>query len=367
MKRALLLTVWMAMAVVALCTACGEATPTPETPALTPTLREPFEQLTYTGPDGAIRLVDSNGANDHAILEDPCDGFSSLWGEFSWTRDGERLAYRCGDHTLVVVEASGLEIARADQVDTYEWSPDGRRLALERREGEWPEQTFEVSILDVSNLAETVLAEDARLLEWVGGEHVMLQRDLEFNGFDFSSHAHLHDLTGASEPMPRFDNQRDFWVTPDGDKAIVLTEWDEESSGFRMAVYDFATREEAEIEGSAIGYPSEHIPDALLALSPDVSTIYWANPNAVEPVLWRASTAGGPAQRLSSIGSSFAVVSHGGRVAYWGPPPEPDAPERGQDVLIVEDAISGGRVEITRGGGELAWRTPGGVVGGEDP
>lgn len=355
--------------------ACGEATPSPtvsatptarpagsgETPIGTPALREPFEQLTYTGPDGAIRLVDANGANDHVFIEEPCNGSSSAWRALPWARDGERFTYLCPheqDFTLVVVDADGLEIARAEQVDTYKWSPDGRRVAMQRHDGEWPDQTFEVSLLDVSNLAETVLAKDAQLLEWVGGEHVMLGRDLEFGGFDFLFDAYLHDVSGASEPMPRFDNQREFWVAPDGATAIVLTEWDEERSGFRMAVYEFGTGEETDIEGSAIGYPSEHIPDAQLAFSPDASTIYWTNANEEDPALWRASTAGGPAQLVASIGTSFAVVSPGGRVAYWGQPPEPDAPETGQDVLTIEDAVGGGRVAITRGSGVLAWRTP---------
>jgi hypothetical protein len=320
-----------------------------------------MEQVTYVGAEGEIRLVDADGTDDRALVEEPC-GTSPLANAHSlaWSSDGMHLAYVCAqpdllNREIVVVDTDGDEIQRL-LASRFKWSPDGEKIALERERAA-ADRGYVIEVLDVVTGGTVRAADDGLLMEWVGGDAVLVGLEPEFFGLGVTFRAHVAEAgTGDSGPLPRFDGARDFWVAPDGARAIVLTEWSVEHGGLGMAVYDFATGEETEITGGYIGYGSETIPDTLLAFSRDGSTIYWANGNDIPDVpFWPTSLLYDQplAVELTRL-PGFGPVSPEGRVAYL------DRTSGDTGAWVVADLITGSRVEVAMnfGKAEVAWRTP---------
>ncbi|MCH8814731.1 MAG: hypothetical protein IH957_06480 [Chloroflexi bacterium] len=354
-----------------------KTTPPLPTVTLTPVAREPMEQLTYVGAEGEIRLVDADGTDDRVFVEDPCEDSPSgnpFW--LAWSPGGRHLAYICSEpnglnQVLVVVDSSGEEVQWLS-ASRFKWSPDGEHIALEA-DRVADDRGFVVEVLDVATGSTVRLVDDGLLMEWVGGDRVLVGVEPEFLDLGVTFRAQVADAgTGASEPLPRFDNVLEFWVSPDGAKAIVLTEWSTEHNGIGMAVYDFATGRETEIEGGYIGFPSEHIPDSQLAFSRDGSMIYWGNATDVSSApFWRALV-------LEDVPIAVELarlpwtgpVSPEGRVAYFDLTSDAE-----RSLFLVADLITGTKVEIdiNSSKSEVAWRTPPTLevpstrVAGDDP
>jgi hypothetical protein len=334
-----------------------------------------MEQLSYIGAEGEIRLVDADATDDGVFVREPCDNspFANAF-RLAWSPGGTHLGYICTDpnvnnHALVVVDSSGEEVQRLP-ASRFKWSPDGEKIALEA-ERVAVDRGSVVEVLDVSTGGTVRLADDGLVLQWVGGASLLVGLTPEFSDVGVRFGAHLADVvTGDSEPLPRFDNVLNFWVGPEGARAIVLTEWSIEHSSTGMAVLDFATGQETEISRGYISYGSDHIPERLLAFSKDGSTIYWGNPTDVSDVpFWRASVlADAPvAVELARL-PGFGSVSPGGRVAYFGL-----ERDNGGLAFLVADLLTGTTVgvPVPPSKAEVAWRTlPDGVpstrVSGDD-
>jgi hypothetical protein len=356
MLAALALLVTLALA------ACGDddgvTSPTPSptpsaTPASTPspsaTITPPAEQLSYVGPGGEIRLVDADGSGDRVFNDTIClssDKGMDISG--AWSPDGAALGLYCPqdlDRTrdLAIIGSDGTQLARVEDVGNFIWSPDSTRVAYSTGE-------FTVRLLHVSDGRVIDVHEDAALLDWAGPDTLLLGLSPVSDEMTMEFRANLFNIaSGETTPVPRLNNQRSFWITPDGSRAVTLTDqWNPEGSARGMALYDFATAQETVIQGGYIGYPSQGVPHHQLAFSSDGGTIYWANAGSS---VWKASLDSPEATKLGDVGSLFVAVSSSGLVASYEDDP---ADELGK--VVIQDLATGTRAEVKPATLSFEWR-----------
>jgi WD40 repeat protein len=340
----------LAVALIALAAACKSAeeappTLTPETtatPTATPTtVPASRAQLAYTGEDFVLWLVDSDGTNKTTLADSPCDGPSRDPVDLKWSPAGDALGVYCsatGRNDLVLLGIDGQEIHRIDNVSQSFWSPDGRYLAYQAGDQE-------VRMLDLETMADTSVATDAWLLDWPLPHRILVGLNVEDAGLGSNYDAHWLDLgTGETEPVPRFDDMHQFWLSPDASKAVVITP----DRANMLAIYDLHTREEKPIAGSVIGFPSEGIPSRQLVISSDGARFYWAEASDQPAMIYRANMDGSGLTNVGSAPSLFVWLSGDGKAAYVrvGAP----AP------IGIVDTNTGTSVEVAEGFGPLAWR-----------
>jgi dipeptidyl aminopeptidase/acylaminoacyl peptidase len=310
-------------------------------------------QLAYIGTDGAIWLVNDDGSGN-AMFAKVC-GDQDIGDPLTlvWSPRGGKLAVQCTssdydpEFPLVVLDDAGRPLAQVEDVASFRWSPDGRQLAYQTSAfiGAQSPQ-YEVRMLDLTTLEDTSVAEGAFLLEWAQPDRLLVGLNVENTELDLNYDAHWLDLgTGETEPVPRFDDSRQFWLSPDAKKMIVV---EKEEGGPTLRIYDLETGEERPIPDSVIGFPSHGIPAGQIAFSPGGTQLYWADANPEPTVIYRANMDGSGLTRLGAVPSRFVTIAGDGKVAYLaaGVP----------GTIVVEDLEVGTRVEVGEGFVTMAWR-----------
>ncbi|MCH7999075.1 MAG: PD40 domain-containing protein [Chloroflexi bacterium] len=310
-------------------------------------------QLAYVGTDEAIWLVNADGSGLQKFAEDVCDGrYSSAAVAFTWSPTGDKLAVGCQNPdyswSVIVLDEGGHPLARADGLVGIptRWSPDGKAVAYQSGQNLTSSTaTYEVRVLDLMTFEDRKLADNAWLLDWPSPHRLLVGLNVEDAGLGLNYDAHwLNIITGETDPITRFDDMAQFWLSLDASKAVVISP----NTGAMLAVYDLQTGSETPIPDSVIGYPSHGIPARQFAFSPDGTQFYWADASQEPAVIYRANMDGSGLTRLGSVPSIFVTLSDEGLVAYpLGEPPE----------VVVDDLQTGARAEVGEVlGVSVAWR-----------
>jgi len=345
----------------------GTVEPTPTTePTLTPTATpapSPTEQLAFIGVGGDIWLVNADGSGLRKFASDICEGTGGGSAHYlAWSPAGDKLACFCGDpdqrQSTIVLDETGQVLARIEDALFWGgWSPDGRQIAYTSSLELWEAGGEDVRVLDIVSLQDRAIIEGALVLAWPVSGRLLVGIEVpgEPAGELAKYEANWLDLdTGELERVPRLDDADQFWFSPDGQWAVVLAR---SQAGVGLAIFDPVTGEEKPIVGSSIGYPGEVIPPYQVAVSPDGSSIYWADAGETPAVIWRARADGSGLTRLGTVPSFFVAVSGHGKVAYLVP--GPGGPDSGGTVVIADlerethTEVSEGFLDL----GAAAWRT----------
>jgi len=231
-----------------------------------------------TNGEGLVILMDAEGETITALdLPRPV----SLY----WSPGGEAFVYMVGPR-LILADGSGqtledlgvLDFNPTTIAEDYRglkfWSPDGRQFAYR------PADATEMRIYSLDSASERSLAGDYRPLAWVlGGKALLVATKYQppFAGSYPTYEADLLDLaSGELTRVPELDSGRQFWVSPDGTQAAVLTQGSGGTDGYPgLAMLAFPSLEFKPIRNSVITYGSDHIPGEWVTLTADGSQIYW--------------------------------------------------------------------------------------------
>ena len=155
-------------------TGSGTAGPTETPAASTATVTATGEQLSYIGPNGEIRLVNSDGTDDHVFNDTICvSADKGMDFSMTWSPNGAMLARYCPpepDRTqaMAILGPDGSELWRVEDVTYARWSPDSTRIAYGTGE-------FAVRMLDARTGQTRDLHGDAVLLRRLGARHGRLR------------------------------------------------------------------------------------------------------------------------------------------------------------------------------------------------
>ena len=205
---------------------------------------------------------------------------------------------------------------------------------------------------DIATSQGSLLREDAILLEWPLPDRMLLGLNVHGGDSALQYDAHWLDLkTGATSPVPRFDNLAPFWLTADAKTAIVLSRTaDHDAGGAVLGTYNLETGEERPIPGAVIGYQSEEIPRWQVAVSADGQRVYWAHSGQGEgDALYRANIDGSGLTALGRVPGRVFAQSGDGLVAYLREGSSPGA-------IVVADLEAGTTADVAEGYAEMGWR-----------
>jgi hypothetical protein len=314
-------------------------------------------QLAYIDADGSIRLVNADGSGAHKIADTKnCGRFPHL----VWSPTGDRLTC-IGSGTndeglIVLMDAQGQELADlrlprpalplywspggdaflygtgaqlllADQSGealdelgpldlslTYNgvpygglkfWSPDGGQFVYR------PANATEMRIYSLDSASERSLPGDYRPLAWVlGGKALLVAAGYQppVDGGYPTYEASLLDLaSGELRRVPALDNGRQFWVSPDGTRAAVLTQGSGGLPG--LATLALPSGEFSPIPDSVITYGSDHIPEEWVTFTADGSEIYWITQWESGAAVFRANSDGTGLTKMGQVESPSAESS----------------------------------------------------------
>jgi hypothetical protein len=286
-------------------------------------------QLAYINADGNIMLVNSDGSGARKLADaGDCGRFPSLlWsptgqnltcfgagaegkgtvilmdakgkpimhlaslpgpGSLYWSPSGQVFAY-IGDSRLFLADVSGQsvhEVVPLDQnpttiIEDFHglklWSPDGLQLAYR------PAQSTEMwiySLMGGGAGGESSPVGDYRPLAWALGGKALLVAAKYAPPVDQGYPTYEADLldpaSGELTRVPELDNGRQFWVSPDGTRAAVLTQGTGGTNGYPgLAVLALPSGEFKPIRNSVITFGSDHIPGEWVTFTADGSQVYW--------------------------------------------------------------------------------------------
>lgn len=370
-----------------------ELTPTPTILSTEiPEAREAKSRFAYVDPEGGLWVINVDGSGKRRV-GDQCADAGEL-GELSWSPTGDALLCRLAEFpspasVVRVVDLMGNVLAevndgRGTRDSSWSpvalWSPDGRRIAYHSQE-------VALKIVNLADETTNIINTNAIPLAWPFTGRMVVGLNVRTEGVWSPNDSHIAyrregrtfklaslgagrwegplslynyetywlDLsTGETEPIPRLDAPRQFWLSLDGTKTVLLAEeYIPERSGFPLMVYDLTTGEEWEIPDSAIGYPAEYIPYDRLAISVDSKIVYWVTSNGN---IYRADLDGSGTALLGTVPSDDVAMSQEGIVAYA----LRDADQNVTIVLRDFATDTSIELEIGRWTGQvlMAWFTP---------
>lgn len=316
-------------------------------------------QMTYVGTNGGIWLVNAGGSGKRKLADNPCGSPPRIWPNNDlWSPNGDKFALVCRspegyDGSLHVVDETGKFIAAVKGPTTFRWSPDGRQIAYQVG---WPlppeTPTYSVRVRDLATSQDSVLRENAILLEWPLPDRMLLGLNVHGGDSALQYDAQWLDVeTGEISAVTRFDNLAPFWLTADAKAAIVLSRTaDRDTGGAVLGTYNLETGQERPIPSGVIGYQSEGIPRWQVAVSADGQRVYWVDSDQEEgDALYSANIDGSGLSALGRVPGRVFALSGDGLVAYLGD-------GRSPGTIFVADLKAGTTVEVAEGYGEMGWR-----------
>ena len=325
------------------------ATPSSTSTPVQPTVSGSIDQLVFVGPDGVLWLVNADGSG-RVKLGGQCRGARAL----AWSPIGDALACQAQTSSIQVIDLTGSTVREIDDVlgnissfwpPGIAWSPQGDSLAYQARDGS-------LKLAKLQGGPDVVLAPNAIPLAWPVAERLIVGlrvKETE-SGLLPRYEAYWLDLiSGSQERISRLDNSRQFWVAPDGLRAVIVSGPARmDLGGAPLAVYDLRTNQELPVLGGAISYPSESIPIGQLAISANGTTVYWANANTV----YGADMDGMGLMELGKVSRDFGILglSRAGLSASVVP-----AGAGSPQKIVVENLEAKTTVEVEEGRGPLAW------------
>lgn len=357
------LTFILGLALLVACTQTEEstarlATPSPSPRAITTSApvpkgeSVPATQLAYIGADGALWLVNADGSG-RVRLGGQCRG--ARW--LAWSPAGDALAcrrmnYQAQTSTIQVTDLAGNTIREIDDVfgivyswwpPGIVWSPQGDSIAYRARDGS-------LKLANLKGGEGVTVAPNGIPLAWLQAERLIVGLGVRETGLLPSYEAYWLDLQGGpQERIPRLDNSRQFWLAPDGMRAVIVSGPARmEQGGAPLAVYDLENNQERPIINSAISYPSESIPIGQLAISVDSTRVYWAN----DRVVYRANMDGTGVTELGRVAGDRVRLSRNGLSASVVGTQVGSVRE-----IVVEDLEAKTSANIGEWHGGLAWRS----------
>lgn len=206
-----------------------------------------------------------------------------------WSPSGERLAYVVEEHmrpseagepqapgtsALIVADATRGVLASIPAGQWPHWSAERDQLAYYRALDD------ALAVYEPGPEEEKVLAHGLRPLAWafagkkllVAANYTEMESESGIGWLKYEANL-LDPASGQMTRVQELDNNTEFWLSPDGATAVLLT------TGPSLAILDLSSLGFSSIAGSVISYPSDHIPQSQLAFSPDSSQIYWFDGN----------------------------------------------------------------------------------------
>jgi hypothetical protein len=266
-----------------------------------------------TNDEGLIVLMDAQG-QELADLR-----LSGPAWPFYWSPSGEAFLYGT-DGQLLLADDTGEALAKLGTLDlsaTYNgepyrglkfWSPDGHQLVYR------PANATEMRIYSLDSGSERAVTGDYRPLAWIlGGKAILVAMKYQppVKGSYPTYEVNLLDLAGGElTRVPELDNGRQFWVSPDGTRAAVLTQGSPGSDGYPgLAMLAFPSQEFHSIPDSVITYGSDHIPSEWVTFSADGSGIYWITQWESGAAVFRANADGTGLTKMAQVESPGAEFS----------------------------------------------------------
>jgi hypothetical protein len=345
-------------------------------------------QLSYVHAEGAIRLVDSEGTDDH-LLAKPCpaDTPPELI-RLSWSVRGERLAVICpsdllrrgggpNSMTLYVLDGEGTTLATVNDAAFVRW-PTDERLAYQTTGYLEDPPVFEVRVLELTTGGDELLREDAMLLDWPQYERIILGLGPDYNRLlgGYTYEANLMDTeTGELTRVARLDDGAQFWTNPytglagfeSRDQAIVIEGASPVAApqfplltpsavalpedGASLAVFNMVTGELEPIADSRIRSSSRSILQNHVSLAHDSGSVWWVDEGPGATVIYEAQVlrGGDPgAKEVYRLPAGVLTVLHDGSLAWM----EPDGP----GAITVVDLGMGEAGRVASGWANVAWR-----------
>ena len=325
-------------------------------------------QLAYLDAEGALWLVDADGAGRQKLADDGDCPPGIEWsptgrrlicgsgadrvvmdvegrvlgeieiaglGQTHWSPSGEAILYWTSEgfaedteYELFLADKSGGLLAELGPWDTagvrpgqaYRgfplWSPDGSRLAYRSAD------TGEARIYSLDTGTEQVLEGDYHPLGWaLDGAALLVAANYQpppTPGAFPSYEVNLLDLSSGEllRRLPELDSRFQFWVSSDGTHVAALTRPNEGMHGPGLAVLDVRTGQFTPIANSVVSNPSDHIGKSQVRFSDDGQRVYWTDTGPPATVYVANSDATG-LTKLVEVAWLQAVLSPGLRqIAY---------------------------------------------------
>ncbi len=249
-------------------------------------------KVAYVDTFGALHVARADGAEDAVIGPSICGGTGIGKLRPTWSTQADRVTVPCGlfgtsgqPYVEIYDATTPGDPVVVQNVSSYSWSPTDNRIAYQTADINGDPPVAVVRMFEVDSGQDTLLKDNAILMDWPRQDEILLGLNpqsatvmgdvVPFHNFE----ANWYNLsTGETERVQRFDNHQQFWISAPANEAVVLGEQsNRKEAGVTLGVYDLATGQETALEGLAVSYGSDFIPQENIQTSPTSASFVWAD------------------------------------------------------------------------------------------